>query len=70
MNAKYKVIYYENLDRKEDEGIAFGKDMSDIVNNIAKYYNEDNIQAITIEFGENYYSYVIPREEMWFLEEK
>lgn len=62
MNVKYKVTYYLDLNNFNDEGIAFGENMGDIVNNIAEYYGEDTINSITIELTEDWESNVIPRE--------
>ena len=62
MNAKYKVTYYVDLNELNDEGIAFGESMGDIVNHIAEYYGEDKINSITIELTEDWDSNVVPRE--------
>ena len=64
MNAKYKVTYYLDLNDLNDEGIAFGENMGDIVNNIAEYYGENNINSITIELTEDWESNIVPRENI------
>ena len=54
MNAKYKVTFYQDFNEEKDEGIAFGEDYGDIVNNICHYYGEDNIEEVTITLFEDY----------------
>ena len=61
MNAKYKVTFYQDFNKKKDEGIAFGKDYGDIINNICKYYGEYNIEEVTITLFEDYDQIVLPR---------
>lgn len=61
MNAKYKVTFYVDFKEEKDEGIAFGENYGDIVNNICHYYGEDAIQEVTITLFEDYYQQVLPR---------
>ena len=61
MNAKYKVTFYTNFNKEKDEGIAFGNDYGDIVNNICHYYGEDAIEEVTITLFEDYDRPVLPR---------
>ena len=61
MNAKYKVTFYVDFKEEKDEGIAFGKDYGDIVNNICHYYGEDAIEEVTITLFEDYDQQVLPR---------
>ena len=62
MNAKYKVSFCDNNYNQEvDEGIAFGEDYGDIVNNICHYYDEDSIGEVTITLFEDYTEKVLPR---------
>lgn len=61
MNAKYKVTRYVNFNEEKDEGVAFGHDYGDIVNNICRYYGEDNIEEVTITLFEDYDQIVLPR---------
>lgn len=61
MNAKYKVTFYVNSKEEKDEGIAFGEDYGDIVNNICHYYDEDSIGEVTITLFEDYTEKVLPR---------
>lgn len=61
MNAKYKVTLYVDFKEEKDEGIAFGKDYGDIVNNICQYYSEDTIVEVTITLFEDYDQQVLPR---------
>jgi len=61
MNAKYKVTFYVDCKEEKDEGIAFGKDYGDIVNNICHYYDEDSIEEVTITLFEDFDQQVLPR---------
>ena len=60
MNAKYKITFYQDFNKEKDEGIAFGEDYGDIVNNICHYYEEDNIEEVTITLFEDYTEKVLP----------
>lgn len=60
MNVKYKVIFYDNNYNQEvEEGIAFGENQGDIVNNIFKYY--DGVEELTISLFEDYDCSVLPK---------
>lgn len=61
MNAKYKITFYTDFKKEKDEGIAFGENYGDIVNNICHYYDEDNIEEVTITLFEDYDQQVLPR---------
>lgn len=61
MNAKYKVTLYVDFNEEKDEGIAFGEDYGDIVNNVCRYYGKDNIGEVTITLFEDYDQIVLPR---------
>ena len=60
MNAKYKVTFYDNFNEEKDEGIVFGHDYGDIVNNICRYYGKNNIGEVTITLFEDYDQMVLP----------
>lgn len=70
MNAKYKVTFYDNFNREKDEGIAFGENPGEIVNNIFDYYDKDDVEEVTISLLEEYDSVVIPFEiiENYFID--
>lgn len=61
MNAKYKITFYTDFKEKKDEGIAFGENYGDIVNNICHYYGEDSVEEVTITLFEDYDLQVLPR---------
>lgn len=61
MNAKYKITFYTDFKKEKDEGIAFGENYGDIINNICHYYDEDNIEEVTITLFEDYDQQVLPR---------
>lgn len=61
MNAKYKITFYTDFKEKKDEGIAFGENYGDIVNNICRYYGEDSVEEVTITLFEDYDLQVLPR---------
>lgn len=61
MNAKYKVTFYVDFKEEKEEGIAFGENPGDIVNNIFHYYSEDSVEEITISLFENYDCSVLPK---------
>lgn len=49
MNAKYKVSFYDNnCNQKVEEGIAFGDNPGDIVNNVFQFYGKDAVEEVTI----------------------
>lgn len=60
MNAKYKITFYENFNSENDEGIAFGENPGEIVNNVFHYYGEDDVEEITISLTEDYNEVVLP----------
>ena len=62
MNAKYKVTFYQDFNKKKDEGIAFGEDAGEIVNNIFDYYSKNDVVEVTISLFEDYDCTVLPRE--------
>ena len=62
MNVKYKVSTYDNnYNLKREEGIAFGENPGDIVNNIFKYYGKDEVEEVTISLFEDYDCSVLPK---------
>lgn len=62
MNAKYKVSFCDNNYNQEvEEGIAFGENPGDIVNNIFKYYGKDEVEEVTISLFEDYDCSVLPK---------
>ena len=62
MNAKYKVTFYTDFNEEKDEGIAFGEDTGEIVNNIFDYYGKNDVVEVTISLFEDYDRTVLPRE--------
>ena len=61
MNAKYKVTFYRDFNEEKDEGIAFGEDAGEIVNNIFNYYGKNDVVEVTISLFEDYDCTVLPR---------
>lgn len=61
MNAKYKVTFYVDFKEEKEEGIAFGENPGDIVNNIFKYYGKDEVEEVTISLFEDYDCSVLPK---------
>lgn len=61
MNAKYKVTFYVDFKEEKDEGIAFGDNPGDIVNNIFQYYGKDKVEEVTISLFEDYDCSVLPK---------
>ena len=62
MNVKYKVSTYDNNYNQEvEEGIAFGENSGDIVNNIFQYYDKDGVEELTISLFEDYDCSVLPK---------
>lgn len=62
MNVKYKVAFCDNdYNSKVEEGIAFGENPGDIVNNIFKYYGKDGVEEVTISLFEDYDCSVLPK---------
>lgn len=51
MNAKYEVSFCnKDFKTQNDKGVAFGENPGEIVNNIYRYYGEDDVDKITITF--------------------
>lgn len=61
MNVKYKVTYYKIFNPEVEEGIAFGENPGDIVNNIFKYYGKDEVEEVTISLFEDCDCSVLPK---------
>ena len=62
MYAHYNVIYYDNeINRREESGIVFGNDESELITNLKHFYNED-FGKISIWFNEDCDCSVVPAE--------
>ena len=61
MYAHYNVIYYDDeFNRREDSGIVFGADESELITNLKHYYGD--FGKVSIWFNEDYDCSVVPAE--------